>query len=198
MLSLLLFWIGALIRLFRSRGNLVLENLMLRQQLAVLKRRHPRPSLGPFDKLFWVIARRVIARRVWSTWKESLIIVTPETVVRWHRTGFRVYWRWISRVRRPVGRRRTPKEVRKLILRMVVENPTYADSLQESLAGRSSNSVQSRHNQRPSKTNGDKRFLWAFVAARYVVYTVAATRSSEVLKLTAVGEVEERLLTLSK
>src|SRR5207249_6625768 len=64
MLSLLLFWIGALIRLFRSRGNLVLENLMLRQQLAVLKRRHPRPSLGPFDKLFWVIARRVIARRV--------------------------------------------------------------------------------------------------------------------------------------
>jgi len=49
MLSLLLFWIGALIRLFRSRGSLVLENLMRRQQLAVLKRRHPRPSLGLFD-----------------------------------------------------------------------------------------------------------------------------------------------------
>src|SRR5256886_14223421 len=78
MLSLLLFWIGALIRLFRSRGNLVLENLMLRQQLAVLKRRHPRPSLGPFDKLFWVIARRVIARRGWADWKESLIIRSEE------------------------------------------------------------------------------------------------------------------------
>src|SRR6267378_1558717 len=85
MLSLLLLWLGALIRLFRSRGSLVLENLTLRQQLAVLKRRHPRPSLGLFDKLFWVIARRV-----WSAWKESLIIVTPETVVRWHRTGFRM------------------------------------------------------------------------------------------------------------
>src|SRR5229473_106050 len=120
MLSVLLFWIGALIRLFRSRGNLVLENLMLRQQLAVLKRRHPRPSLGPFDKLFWVIARRV-----WSTWKESLIVVTPETVVRWHRTGFRMYWRLISRVRTQVGRRQTPKEVRELIFRMVVENPVW-------------------------------------------------------------------------
>src|SRR5438046_4418691 len=127
MLSLLLFWIGALIRLFRSRGNLVLENLMLRQQLAVLKRRHPRPSLGPFDKLFWVIARRVIARRVWSTWKESLIIVTPETVVRWHRTGFRMYWRLISRVRTEVGRRPTPKEVRELIFRMVADNPTWGE-----------------------------------------------------------------------
>src|SRR5882762_3437972 len=120
MLSLLLLWLGALIRLFRSRGNLVLENLTLRQQLAVLKRRHPRPSLGLFDKLFWVIARRV-----WSAWKESLIIVTPETAVRWHRTGFRMYWRLISRVRREVGRRPTPREVRELIFRMVADNPTW-------------------------------------------------------------------------
>jgi putative transposase len=114
MFSLLLLWNGALIRLFRSRRNLVLENLVLRQQLAVLKRRHPRPSLGLFDKLFWVIARWV-----WSAWKQSLIIVTPETVVRWHRTGFRIYWRLISRVRRPVGRRPAPKEVRELMFRMV-------------------------------------------------------------------------------
>src|SRR5258708_29089732 len=120
MLSVLLFWIGALIRLFRSRGNLVLENLPLRQELAVLKRRHPRPSLGLFDKLFWVIARRV-----WSAWKESLIIVTPETVVRWHRTGFRMYWRLISRVRREVGRRPTPREGRGLVFRMGVGNPTW-------------------------------------------------------------------------
>src|SRR5712664_692224 len=60
MFSLLLLWIGALIRLFRSRGNLVLENLMLRQQLAVLKRRHRRPSIGPLDKLFWVAVRRLL------------------------------------------------------------------------------------------------------------------------------------------
>jgi len=81
--------------------------------------RHPRPSIDPFDKLFWVIARRV-----WSDWKHSLI-VTPETVVRWHRTGFRMYCRLISRVRRQVGRRPAPKEVRELIFRMVVENPSW-------------------------------------------------------------------------
>jgi putative transposase len=111
---------GMLGCLFRRRQSLLLENLVLRQQLVVLKRRHPRPSLGLFDKLFWVVARRV-----WSGWKQSLILVTPETVVRWHRSGFRMYWRLISRVQRQVGRRRTPKELRELIFRMVVENPTW-------------------------------------------------------------------------
>src|SRR6266403_1262314 len=111
---------GMLVRLFRERRSLLLENLALRQQLVALKRRHPRPSLGLFDKFFWVIARRV-----WSAWKQSLLIVAPETVVRWHRTGFCMYWRLISRVRRQVGRRPTPKEVRELIFRMVVENPTW-------------------------------------------------------------------------
>ncbi len=109
-----------LVRFFRGRQSLLLENLALRQQLVTLKRRNPRPSLGLFDKLFWVIARRV-----WSAWKQSLLIVTPETVVRWHRTGFCMYWRLISRVRRQVGRRPAPKEVRELIFRMVVENPTW-------------------------------------------------------------------------
>jgi putative transposase len=56
---------------------------------------------------------------------EHSLLITPETVVRWHRTGFRIYWRLISRVRRQVGRKRTPKEVRELIFRMVVENPTW-------------------------------------------------------------------------
>jgi hypothetical protein len=66
---------GMLGRLFRGRRSLLLENLALRQQLALLKRRHPRPSLSLFDKLFWVVARRV-----WSAWKESLILVTLESV----------------------------------------------------------------------------------------------------------------------
>ncbi|HEY6267533.1 MAG TPA: hypothetical protein VIX11_04495, partial [Candidatus Acidoferrum sp.] len=60
---------------------------MLRQQLVVLKRRRPRPALNLFDKLFWVAVSRL-----WSQWKQSLIVVTPETVVRWHRAGFRMYW----------------------------------------------------------------------------------------------------------
>ncbi len=58
-------------------------------------------------------------------WQQSLIAVTPETVVRWHRGGFRLYWKLISRVRRPVGRRETSVEVQELIFRMVVENPTW-------------------------------------------------------------------------
>src|SRR3984893_12489386 len=120
MFSIILLWIGALIRLFRGRRNLVLENLVLRQQLSVLKRRHRRPSIGLLDKLFWVVVSRF-----WSGWKQALLVVTPETVVRWHRTGFRMYWRLISRVRMQVGRRRTPKEIRELIVQIVAENPTW-------------------------------------------------------------------------
>src|SRR6516225_3251368 len=111
---------GMLVRLIFRRQSLLLENLALRQQLVMLKRRHPRPSLGLLDKLFWVIARRV-----WSGWKQALLVVSPETVVRWHRAGFRMYWRLISRVPRQVGRKQTPKEIRELIFQMVAENPTW-------------------------------------------------------------------------
>jgi len=112
--------VGSFLRLFRSRRRLLLENLVLRQQLATLKRRHRRARLDLVDKLFWVAVRRF-----WSGWKQALIIVTPETVVRRHRAGFRLYWRLISRVRKATGRRPTPKEVRELIFRMVAENPTW-------------------------------------------------------------------------
>jgi len=112
--------IGPLVCLWRARRSLLLENLALRQQLAVLKRRHPKPRIGLLDQLFWVAVRRF-----WSGWKPSLIVVTPETVVRWHRASFRLYWRLISRARTPVGRRPTSREVRELIFRMVAENPTW-------------------------------------------------------------------------
>lgn len=111
---------GSFLRVFRSRRNLLLENLVLRQQLAVLKRKHPRPRLGFPDKLFWVLARRL-----WSDWKQTLIVVNPETVVRWHRAGFALYWRAISRAHRVFGRRSISKEIRDLIFRMVDENPTW-------------------------------------------------------------------------
>ena len=120
MFNLSLLWFVALVRLFRSRDNLVLENFVLRRQLAVLKRRHPRPGLNTFDKLFWVAVRRF-----WSGWKRALIIVTPETVVRWHRASFRSYGRLISRVSNRVGRRQTSKKARELIFWMVRENPTW-------------------------------------------------------------------------
>ena len=56
--------------------------------------------MGWLDKLFWVAVRRF-----WSGWKQSLIVVTPETVVRWHRAGFRLYWRLISRARHAGGKK---------------------------------------------------------------------------------------------
>jgi putative transposase len=111
---------GVILQLFHSRRVLLLENLALRQQLAALKRRHPKPRLSAFDKFFWVLARRF-----WSGWKQTLIMVDPETVVRWHRSGFTLCWRVISRARRVAGRRRISKEVRDLIFRMVTENPTW-------------------------------------------------------------------------
>ena len=92
---------GAILRVFLTRRMLLLENLALRQQLAALKRRDARPRLAVFDKLFWVMARRF-----WSGWKQELIVVNPETVVQWHRAGFRLYWKLISKVRRPIGRRK--------------------------------------------------------------------------------------------
>ncbi len=101
----------------RSHQALAIENLALRQQLAVLKHRHPRPRLTDADRLFWVVMSQI-----WVDWRESLHIVQPETVVRWHRQGFRYYWRWKSR---PRGRPRIDPEIRYLIRRMCRANPLW-------------------------------------------------------------------------
>src|ERR1700737_3012555 len=77
-------WLGLLPHCFRSHRGLLLENLALRQQLIVFKRKRAKPRLSFLDKLFWVLARRF-----WPAWKRSLIVVTPETLARWHRAGFR-------------------------------------------------------------------------------------------------------------
>jgi putative transposase len=103
---------------FLTRTETALEVLALRQQLAVFKRKRPRPPVRPLDRLFWITLRRC-----WSRWKDALIIVQPETVVGWHRAGFRWYWRWRSR-RRP-GRPRITPEIRDLIRRMAQENPGW-------------------------------------------------------------------------
>ena len=120
MFPFLRLWLRALARSFHSRQALLLENLALQQQLAVLKRKHPKPRLTPLDKLFWVLARRY-----WSAWKRYLILVSPETVVRWHRAGFRMYWTWLSKIHKPRGRARISNEIRDLIFCMSGENPTW-------------------------------------------------------------------------
>src|SRR6266566_4149231 len=91
-------WLGILLRTFRSavrtRRELALENLALRQQLAVWKARQPRPRLTEMDRIFWIVLSSL-----WKNWRSSLQVVRPETVVRWHRRGFRLYWAWKSRRR---------------------------------------------------------------------------------------------------
>ena len=105
--------------LFLPRHKLALEAVALRQQLAVFKRKQPRPKLDRLDRLFWIVLRRL-----WEGWSEALIIVKPETVVSWHRAGFRLFWRWQSQ-RRRAGRPKVNEQIRQLIRRMKAENPTW-------------------------------------------------------------------------
>ena len=97
----------------------MLENLALRHQLAVLQRSAPRPRLRPSDRVLWVLLSRL-----WRGWGEAVAIVQPETVIRWQRTGFKLFWTWKSRRRGP-GRPAVAPEVRALIRRMAEANPLW-------------------------------------------------------------------------
>ena len=113
-----LIWCG-LIGLFRSRAALEAEILLLRHQLNILRRATPRRvALGSIDRLVFVGLYRLAPGVL-----EALKIVTPETLIRWHRIGFRGYWRWKSRPRG--GRRKTPTDIRNLIREMSMANPLW-------------------------------------------------------------------------
>ena len=105
--------------LFVSRSNLIIENLALRQQLTVQQRTIKRPKLKSKDRLFWAWLSQI-----WPDWKSTLIVVKPETVIKWHRQGFKLYWRWKSRAGK-VGRPKISREIRDLIRKMSQENPTW-------------------------------------------------------------------------
>jgi transposase InsO family protein len=115
--------LGLVLALLRGavhdRSDLVAENLLLRHQLAVLTRpTRRRPRLRARDQLLWVLARRI--RR---DWRRHLVVVRPETVVRWHRRAWRLFWRWRSRSR--LGRPRLSMGVPELIARMARDNPLW-------------------------------------------------------------------------
>ena len=103
----------------RLPSELAIENLALRQQLAVLKRRHRRPRLRKSDRFFWLLLSRS-----WERWKETLIIVKPETVLRWHRRRFASYWTRLSGQKAP-GRPATVRMIRELIRKMAKSNPLW-------------------------------------------------------------------------
>ena len=116
MLSRLLAVLNTVLSLFKSQRQLALENLALRQQLAMLKPSVKRPRVSPVDRLFWVLFSKYV-----DGWRAMLHALHPDTVVRWHREGFRRYWRWKSR-RRGAGRPPIDAEVRKLIRQMQSSN----------------------------------------------------------------------------
>jgi putative transposase len=106
--------------IFGSRAALQLENLALRHQIGVLQRSARKlPKLTPGDRLFWVWLSRI-----WRDWRSALAIVKPETVVAWHRAGFRLFWTWKVR-RGQLGRPLISRKIRDLIRRMCRENPGW-------------------------------------------------------------------------
>jgi len=108
-----------LLDLVRSRRSLEAENLALRHQLNVLRRSAPkRPVLSNFDRLIFVCLYRIAPRIL-----DAVAILEPETVIRWHRAGFRSFWRWKSR--RRAGRPQVSLEVRRLIREMSLTNPLW-------------------------------------------------------------------------
>ena len=105
-----------------ARHSLAMETAALRQQLAVYKRKQRRPKLNQFDRLFWVAVRRV-----WNNWSEALFLVAPDTVVSWHRAGYRLFWKWRPRLHR-VGWPKVAEEIRGLISLMKRENSSWGAS----------------------------------------------------------------------
>src|SRR5450631_2116957 len=116
MAALFMSLVGSLRSAFRTRAELALENLALRQQLANLRHTSGRPRIRMADRAFWIVLSRL-----WSRWADVLVIVKPDTVVRWHRTGFRLLWRWKSRSGNPSEGGVSP-ETRRLIRQMADAN----------------------------------------------------------------------------
>jgi transposase InsO family protein len=113
--------------LFRSRQEQAIVELALRQQLAIYAHKQRRPRLSPVDRAFWITLSRW-----WPRWKTVLVVVQPDTVVRWHRRRFRRYWRSISSP--GPGRPRISHETLDLILRMATENGWRARRIQGEIA----------------------------------------------------------------
>ncbi len=110
-------YLGTLLSAFRTQSELAIENLVLRQQLAILKSRNPRPTLSNSDRLFWVVLSHL-----WGNCRAALHVVQPATVIRWHRMGFKFYWK---RKSQRVGRPSINLEVKQLVQKMSRENPLW-------------------------------------------------------------------------
>ncbi|HUS71587.1 MAG TPA: integrase core domain-containing protein [Sedimentisphaerales bacterium] len=153
--------------IFRSKQDIVLENLALRQQLAVQQRSIKRPKIKNTDRIFWVWLSRI-----WNDWRSALIIVKPPTVIGWHKKGFKLYWK---RKSRRVGRPNIDWELIKLIRRMQKENPLWSPQrIQGELAilGYSvCDNTVAKYMRKP-KTDPGKIQRWLTFLRNHAKYTV--------------------------
>jgi len=119
MFAILIMLLRMLRSVVRTHTDLALENLALRQQVATLHRSAPRVRLRRADRLFWIGLSQI-----WSRCSDALVIVKPDTVVRWHRAGFRLFWKWKSRSRTQ-AEDAVSAEVKQLIRKMAEANVTW-------------------------------------------------------------------------
>jgi putative transposase len=120
MTSWLLLVLHALTGMARVRSTLAAENAVLRHQLSVLHRERPRPLLRPADRVLWIWLCRH-----WRRWRSALVLIQPETVLRWHREGYRRYWRRQSGG--IGGRPRIPRTHISLIRRISSDHPEWGE-----------------------------------------------------------------------
>jgi hypothetical protein len=147
---------GLVRSLFVSRGALVLENLALRQQLAAYERTCKRPRLRTADRVFWVWLSKL-----WPKWSSVLLIVKPQTVIGWHRQGFKLYWRQRSR-RIGLGRPAIALEHIAFIQMMSRDNPSWGeDKIDEELrvkfgVGHSTSTIRKYMTRRRPRGDGQR------------------------------------------
>jgi hypothetical protein len=108
--------VGFLRDLIRSRNQLIAENALLRQQLIVASRKVKRPVFKPHERGLMVLLSRIV-----RGWRDAVLLVKPETILRWHREGFRLFWKWKARKRKPAGSKISAEQIA-LIRQMAQEN----------------------------------------------------------------------------
>jgi putative transposase len=153
-ITLLLHVFRLLPFLVGGHRQLALENLALRQQLAVYKRTAPRPRLRPADRLFWAGLARL-----WTGWRQALVIVSPDAVLRWQRRRFRDYWTRLCG-QSIGGRPRVNAEIATLVRKMAEANPLWGAprihgellKLGIDIAERTVSRLIPKHRPRPSQT----------------------------------------------
>ena len=118
-MEMIIFTIFVIILMIKLNRQLIIENLVLRQQLAIMRQSIKRPRIRKRDRLFWILLSHF-----WKGWQDALIVVKPETVIRWHRKGFKLYWTYKSR-KRVLGRPPIDPEIRKLIIDIAKANTLW-------------------------------------------------------------------------